>query len=100
MYQTPPNALWPEVLPKAVALRRQGYTNAQIAEALDVSIKNIQFWMGATPRRIGGHPRYDYGLHERARYLRECGYNISQIAEEMKIPRSTIGDWLNGMKCR
>jgi len=95
----PPNALYHILQPQAAVLRRRGLTNAQIAEELGTSVKNIQYWMGATPKENGGRPWHPYGLRERARYLRECGYSITEIAEEMKLPRSTVGDWVHGMPC-
>jgi transposase len=94
-----PNAVWPELQPKAAALRRAGKTNTEIAEALGTSRTNIYYWIGPTPRALGGTPQHQYGLRDRAHYLRECGYEVREIADIMKIPKSTVGEWVRGMPC-
>lgn len=94
-----PNALWVKHQRNAATLRRIGFTNQEIADTLGINSQNIWYWMGPTPRRLGGRPNHPYGLRDRARYLRECGYNISEIAGIMHLPRSTVGDWVRGMPC-
>lgn len=78
---------------------RDGLTNREIAERLGVDRSYVWYCMGATPARLGGRKHREPGLRERARYLRECGYSVRDIAEKMGLPRSTVGDWVNGMPC-
>lgn len=94
-----PNALWPELYPRATALRKAGLNNREIADKLHIRVELVWFWMGATPRQLGGRPAHGYGLYERARYLREAGYNIREIADDIDVPRATVGDWVRGMPC-
>jgi DNA-binding NarL/FixJ family response regulator len=83
---------------EAIRLRMQeGLTNAEIAEQLHVETSTLHYWMGATPRRLGGRPAHQMTLRDRARYLKECGYSVRQIAEEMRLPRSTVGEWVRGL---
>lgn len=78
---------------------REGLTNREISNRLGLPVGTIYHWMGATPRRVGGRPYHSAGLRERAAYLRGCGYTVREIADEMKLPRATIGDWIRGMPC-
>lgn len=94
-----PNALWTKYQRAAADLRHQGLTNGEIADKLGIDRRNIYYWMGATPRKNGGRPNHKYGLRDRARYLRECGYEVREIAGIMQLPRSTVGDWVRGMPC-
>lgn len=84
---------------EVVRLRCAGKTNAQIAMELDIDPNRVWRHVGPTPRRLGGAPPWPYGKRERARYLRTCGYTIREIAEEMNMSQSTIGDWVYGMPC-
>lgn len=85
---------------EAVRLRREeGKTNREISLILTIPVDTIYAWMGATPRRLGGQPHHPVGLQDRARYLREAGYTVSEISEEMGVARSTVGDWVQGMPC-
>lgn len=85
---------------KAVRLRvDEGLTNGQISERLEVPVDALFRWIGHTPRRLGGTPRWEPGLRERARYLRACGYTVQMIADEMRLPRATVGGWVVGMPC-
>jgi DNA-directed RNA polymerase specialized sigma24 family protein len=86
---------------QAIRLRREeGKTNAEIAELLDGPTEStIWYWMGATPRANGGSPHHRPPLRGRAMYLRSAGYTVREIAEEMNLPRSTVGDWVRGMPC-
>jgi hypothetical protein len=81
-------------------LRRvEGLTNPQIDARLGVSSGLARQYMGATPTRIGGMTYWDPAMRDRARYLRECGYTITEISEQTDVPRSTVGDWVRGMPC-
>lgn len=86
---------------EAARLRmEEGLRNSEIAARLGVSIGRVQATMGATPRRLGGAPYWDPGLHSRARYLREAtDWSVEKIAEEMGVPRSTVSGWIRGMPC-
>lgn len=87
---------------EAVRLRmKEGLKNKEISERLDVHEKTLYHWMGPTPKRLGGTgTRPDNtGLRSRARYLRGCGYTVTEISEQMSVARGTIGDWVHGMPC-
>lgn len=85
---------------ECVRLRREeGKTNSEIVEITGISRSALHTRMGGTPRRLGGIRPWPEGLHDRARYLRECGYNIREIGEIMNIPRSTVGQWMYRMPC-
>lgn len=94
-----PNALWTKYQEPAAKLRRQGKTNGEIANILGIDRSNIWYWMGPTPRRLGGRPVHNYGMRDRVRYLRECDYTIREIADITALPRSTVGDWVRGLPC-
>jgi transposase-like protein len=76
-----------------------GMTNQEIAEALGMSAEGVRYHIGSTPERLGGAKKYPIGYPDRARYLKEAGYSISQIGEELDVPRSTVGGWVQGMPC-
>lgn len=83
---------------KAVELRKTTkMTNSEIAHAVGVHPKTIYNWMGVNPHTKPN--QHDVGLHSRAMYLRECGYNISEVSEIMGIPRSTVAGWVKGYGC-
>lgn len=95
--RTVPQAVYDE----AVRLRREDHLdNKSIAEQVGVNPNTIWRWMGADPNKEDRQQNYQHlNLHSRAMYLRECGYTITEIADEMKIPRSTVGDWVKGYGC-
>jgi hypothetical protein len=99
LHDPPANALWPELLPHAATLRKLGHINSEIEELLCLSSGLVYQWMGPTPRELGGKPEWPPGLHDRARYLKECGYSITEISEDMKVPRTTVWQWVKGMPC-
>lgn len=85
---------------KIVYLRmKENKTNGEIAEILGISTESVYHYVGATPRRLGGYRPWDPAMRGRAYYLREAGYNVTEISEIIGVPRSTVGDWVNGMTC-
>lgn len=85
---------------RMVRLRMQdGLTNQQIADVTGINSSTVYHYLGATPQRLGGRRTGMYGLRERARFLREVGHTVTEIAEEMDLPRSTVGGWVKGMPC-
>lgn len=80
-------------------MRREGLTNAQIAERTGLTIGAVYQRLGATPRRLGGWKMHDPAMHERVWFLRECGNTIDEISEKTGVPRSTVGDWVRGLPC-
>lgn len=77
----------------------EGKTNREIADALGLNISTIRRAMGPTPPRLGGNRQWNPSMHERARFLRECGNTIDEISAKTGVPRGTVGDWVRGMPC-
>jgi DNA-binding CsgD family transcriptional regulator len=85
---------------EAVRLRmKEGLRNGEIARRVGLSEARIWNMLGPTPARLGGVRPHPPTLRERARYLREVGYSIREISIDMKLPQSTVGDWVRGMPC-
>lgn len=94
-------ALPQNIYEEAVRLRHEGKSNAEIANAVEIHVTTVYRWMGTSSNREAQKRRYysDTRYHNRAMYLRECGYNITEISQELGIPRSTIGGWVKGYGC-
>lgn len=90
----PPNAIYPKILPKAVELRKAGYTNSEISEILGIGSELIRHWMGATPQPQAVKVFRPKIMHERAIDLRSRGYSIRRISYIMDVPKSTIQGWV------
>lgn len=87
----------PETVKLARRLRAEGWTDARIAKLVGVHPSSIYHWLGKKGRDTRRYDNSHY--HYRAMYLRECGYTITEIAEQMGVPRSTVGDWIKGFGC-
>jgi transposase-like protein/transcriptional regulator with XRE-family HTH domain len=86
---------------EAVRLRmKEGKSNQEISDATGISISALQTHMGGTPRRLGGLKPWPEGLHQRARYLKDLEWTISEIGKELGVPRSTVGQWLGGNRVK
>ncbi len=86
---------------RALELRALGYSNSAIGIQLGVGYEKVTAWIGKTPPENSRRRSkdYDLGYHSRAMYLRECGYSVREIAEQLGVPRSTVGDWIRGYGC-
>ena len=85
---------------ESIRLRMQeGKTNGEIARILGVSLTFIYTNLGPTPRRLGGRKTWPVEMRGRAHYLREVGYTVQQISDEIGVPTSTVGEWVEGMPC-
>lgn len=84
---------------RAIELRRQGLTNAEISAETGIPTKSIYRVMGATPKRFGGKGVWDLGLHERVVFLRELDWTIQEISDETGVPTSTCSDWIRASGC-
>lgn len=88
-----------ETKDRARVLRGEGLSNWGIALALSVGWDSIERWLGPTPRNLRKCRDYTTTeLPSRAVYLREAsGYSVTELAERMGVPRSTVGQWVKGI---
>ncbi|WP_282796532.1 hypothetical protein [Streptomyces sp. CC224B] len=84
---------------RAVALRREGHSLRQIADALQVRSK------GMLQRLVKGEPAPEWtrrpkakdDLRERARELRRKGWTYNEIQAELKCSKSSISLWVRDL---
>ncbi|PJC80231.1 hypothetical protein CO008_02475, partial [Candidatus Roizmanbacteria bacterium CG_4_8_14_3_um_filter_36_12] len=43
-------------------------------------------------------PKWKETIKEKARLLRKQGYSYGQLTKELKVPKSTLHEWIRGVK--
>jgi transposase len=84
---------------QAIALRRAGKSRREIKEILGVGSNQTlnELLAGEPPPEWTCRPNAKDALHDKARRLREQGYDYNRIAAELGVSKGTVSAWVHDM---
>jgi transposase len=84
---------------QAIALRRAGKSRREIKEILGVGSNQTlnELLAGEPPPEWTRRPNAKDDLHDKARRLREQGYDYNRIAAELGVSKGTVSAWVHDM---